>query len=258
MDMFVDFDLCGSGYDTKIFVYENMETPGAPYACNDDFYSGDPCGTWVSLIENLPIFAGNTYYIVVDGYFGDCGDYIFEAREYEVCIVDCWTDAVDEGEPPIVNDYEDMYNGGCNSAVPVFQDINWANEDGGAWLCGKSGQFSYFGASYRDTDWFPVVADGYQIDWYIESQMPVSCFVIIPDYTCAFFDIPYSFGADCGIESSLSFATNPGEEYWLWVGSSTFGAPAMEWTYFMRVYGIVADVIGTEQTTMGTLKNLYK
>jgi hypothetical protein len=33
----VDIDLCSSGYDTKVYVYENEYTPGSPYACNDDY-----------------------------------------------------------------------------------------------------------------------------------------------------------------------------------------------------------------------------
>ncbi|MFC1573532.1 hypothetical protein ACFL6M_08055, partial [Candidatus Eisenbacteria bacterium] len=77
-DEAVDIDMCGSGYDTKLFVYENGWTPGNPYACNDDFYFGDPCGVWVSKIEGLSLYAGNTYYIIVDGYGGDCGDYVLE------------------------------------------------------------------------------------------------------------------------------------------------------------------------------------
>ncbi|NTV83182.1 MAG: hypothetical protein HGA23_02640, partial [Bacteroidales bacterium] len=36
--MTVDLDLCGSLYDTKLYVYESIVTPGFPYACNDDFY----------------------------------------------------------------------------------------------------------------------------------------------------------------------------------------------------------------------------
>ncbi len=258
MDIFANIDLCGSGYDTKVFVYQDAWTPGNPWACNDDFYSGPPCGTYVSFLENVPMYAGHTYYIVIDGWSGDCGNYILEVTEYEPCIIDCWVDAVDEGEPPLVDGYDDNYNGGCNSTPPVFQTINWANEDGGAWLCGVSGWY-YSGGSFRDTDWFPVVADGYQIDWFIDAEFAVNCFVIIPNYSCpGSYTIPYSFSAGPCFEVSLSFATNPGEEFWLWVGPTVFSGPVNEFTYFMRVYGIVADVIPTEQTTLGTLKNLYK
>ena len=33
----VDISLCGLSYDTKLYLYENVYTPGAPFACNDDF-----------------------------------------------------------------------------------------------------------------------------------------------------------------------------------------------------------------------------
>ncbi|MCK4694155.1 MAG: hypothetical protein KAT74_00260, partial [Candidatus Cloacimonetes bacterium] len=75
-DESINIDLCNSWYDTKVYVYENGWTPGSPYACNDDYYyGGDPCGSYVSAIFNLDIYGGNTYYIVVDGYGGDYGDY---------------------------------------------------------------------------------------------------------------------------------------------------------------------------------------
>ncbi|MBL7034063.1 MAG: T9SS type A sorting domain-containing protein [Candidatus Delongbacteria bacterium] len=70
----VTISLCtGSTYDTKLFVYENLGTPGSPFACNDD-----ACPGYVSELAGLSLTAGNTYYIVVDGYGGDCGDYTID------------------------------------------------------------------------------------------------------------------------------------------------------------------------------------
>jgi len=65
----IDISLCGSSYDTKLFVYENVATPGAPHACNDD-----ACSLQSELL-GVPVTAGNTYYIVVDGYSGATGVY---------------------------------------------------------------------------------------------------------------------------------------------------------------------------------------
>jgi len=73
-DMVVDISLCnGSTYDTKLYVYENLETPGNPYACNDD-----ACPGYVSELTGLSLVGGNNYYIVVDGYGGDSGDYVID------------------------------------------------------------------------------------------------------------------------------------------------------------------------------------
>jgi len=70
----VDITLCnGSGYDTKLFVYENSHTPGIPFACNDDTCPGN-----VSALPGLNLTGGNSYYLVVDGYGGGCGDYVID------------------------------------------------------------------------------------------------------------------------------------------------------------------------------------
>ncbi|MCP3904458.1 MAG: hypothetical protein GY715_12595 [Planctomycetes bacterium] len=72
-DLVVNISLCeGSDYDTKLYVYEGDETDVA--ACNDDACSTpafpDP---FVSRIDALQLFAGETYYIVVDGWHGWSG-----------------------------------------------------------------------------------------------------------------------------------------------------------------------------------------
>ncbi len=67
-DMSLEIDLWGSNYDTKVYVYgAGMEL----VACNDDFYPN-----YVSKIEYLSVVEGTKYYIVIDGYGGDHGDYV--------------------------------------------------------------------------------------------------------------------------------------------------------------------------------------
>jgi len=68
-DETVEIDLLGSEYDTKVYVY------GAGMmlvACNDDFYPD-----YVSKIECLCLDEGTKYYIVIDGYGGAHGNYVF-------------------------------------------------------------------------------------------------------------------------------------------------------------------------------------
>jgi len=71
-DEVIDISLChpGTDYDTKLYVYENYWDPGYPYACVDD-----ACPGYVSEIIDLYVYGGNTYYIVIDGYGGEFGDY---------------------------------------------------------------------------------------------------------------------------------------------------------------------------------------
>jgi len=78
-DMRVKFDLCGSLYDTKLYVFENVA--GNVVACNDDFWYDATCGYYTSFIDCLQLTAGNTYYIVVDGYSGAFGAYTLAVTE---------------------------------------------------------------------------------------------------------------------------------------------------------------------------------
>lgn len=67
----VNMTLCNSGYDTKLYVFDNV-CSGAPVACNDD----DSCTlSFRSALTNVPMVAGHTYYIVVDGYGNYSGAY---------------------------------------------------------------------------------------------------------------------------------------------------------------------------------------
>jgi len=66
----VDISLCGSGYDTEVVVYQN--NVGTPVACQDD---SPTCGLQ-SRLSNVPLIAGNTYYIVVDGYAASTGSFL--------------------------------------------------------------------------------------------------------------------------------------------------------------------------------------
>lgn len=141
-DMNVCITLCdGSEYDTKLFVYENTHMPGDPYACNDD-----ACPEYLSRIENLFLTAGNTYYIVIDGYGGNHGSYVLDVFELIDCVT-CPTGATPEGEPVCYDDYEDNFNGGCGSNPTVFGNISC-----GETVCGTSGTFLFQSSQYRDTD----------------------------------------------------------------------------------------------------------
>jgi hypothetical protein len=139
---FVDIDLCGSTFDTKLYIYENTVTPGVPYDCNDDYYQDDVCGYYVSKIENLYLAGGNTYYIVIDGYFdNEFGEYtlgLSESAPPPACTwgvdIICPAGAVSENETCGNN-----ANGGCTmtpgteqrETVPVtggsFCGTLWAN-----------------------------------------------------------------------------------------------------------------------------------
>ena len=80
-DGVMDVSLCGEGtnYDTKVYVYENAagtlaQTVDGFDACNDDECSNSTTN-WLSFLPGVSMTAGNTYYIVVDGYGSGAGNY---------------------------------------------------------------------------------------------------------------------------------------------------------------------------------------
>jgi hypothetical protein len=79
--MFVDISICESAYDTKLYVYEN--DAGNNIACNDDACSNSSGEPFRSSLEQVSLTAGNTYYIVVDGYSGASGEYNISVTEAE-------------------------------------------------------------------------------------------------------------------------------------------------------------------------------
>ena len=152
-DESLDILLCQSGYDTKVYVYE--AAAGNLVACNDD-----ACGstTYQSELMYVPLYGGVDYYLVVDGYGGDCGDYLLDVRPSMPCFArprGC--DAV-EGEPECANEYVDAFNGGCNSDPPVFSTVPCSSGGAVLTICGVGGGFDVGGHAYRDTDWYEVDA----------------------------------------------------------------------------------------------------
>ncbi len=79
----VDISLCrSSAYDTKLYVYEDAcgaYQSGSAIACSDDACTTplSPSGV-VSELVAVNLIAGHTYYFVVDGNGGDCGNYTID------------------------------------------------------------------------------------------------------------------------------------------------------------------------------------
>ncbi|NOT02135.1 MAG: hypothetical protein HOP29_16110 [Phycisphaerales bacterium] len=92
-NVIVNITLCrNSNYDSKLYVYEDVcgvRQSDTAIACNDDdcFTPSFTAGAWVSQLPEVPLFAGHTYYIVIDGYDapGDpndgCGLYTLDVSE---------------------------------------------------------------------------------------------------------------------------------------------------------------------------------
>jgi hypothetical protein len=90
-DICVTITLCVgiTDYDTKLYVYEDVcQAPDDgqdPYACNDDDCQSPVYPyNYQSALYELILYAGHTYYIVVDGYGSDYGNYTIDITE---CVI---------------------------------------------------------------------------------------------------------------------------------------------------------------------------
>ena len=143
--------LCnGTSYDSKISAYTGTCDALECVAGNDDF-----CG-----LQSEITFCANTgvtYYILVHGFSSNSGGFNLDVIDTGApCECDdvCEAGDIPEGEPTCFDEYDDTFNGGCNSASPVFSDIACGDS-----VCGTSGTFLFtdpvFGLSeFRDTDWY--------------------------------------------------------------------------------------------------------
>jgi len=261
-DAWVDIDMCGSAYDTKIYVYgAGMEL----VACNDDFYYDDECGVYVSKLELVALAAGVKYFLVVDGYGEAAGDYQLLVEEQEPCVLECPPYHQTEGEPDLVDDYADSWNGGCNSPAfgHPFQTIYGGYPE--AVFCGVAGWYSYYGTPYRDTDWFVATVgfDGY-LDITFDAEFETRLFELWPQ-DCATLEVRQSMTAGpCDDARLLTYDYAEGQPVWLWVGSAIFEAPPQApdnaYDYVLWIDGIwyQPQPAATERATWGAVKSLYR
>ncbi|MBD3221421.1 hypothetical protein GF314_09270, partial [bacterium] len=212
-DVSVDIDLLGSTYDTKLYVYdEDLNL----VACNDDFYPD-----YVSKLEQVALMGGVQYFVIIDGYGGDAGDYVINITEFEPCIIDCPAGAELEGEPPLEVGYEDFHNGGCNTegATP-FGTISSMD------FCGVSGWYlAADGSNFRDTDWYEIVVpDAGFVEIFGDAEQPTYMFELGPQDCNNVAVIQQAIIGPC-TENSMVIPGTPGDIVWFWVGPTTFEAP---------------------------------
>ena len=262
-DLLVAVDLCGSDYDTKTYIYDaELDL----IACNDDFYSGEPGGQYVSKIEMVVLEGGVTYYIVIDGYGGAFGVYELLVEEIPFCEVACPPDAINEGEPPLEDGYIDEYNSGCGGPGLFWQAIDWINDDDGqlpytgpALLCGKSGWYQGNSGEWnRDTDWFVVEAgEPGEMEVTLASEYPCYLLKLAPT-NCWEVEIEISVETDFLSPASMTFPVTMLEEIWLWVAPKSFEGPVNEFTYVMTVTNNRYNTVDTEDMSWDRVKSLYR
>ncbi len=257
----INIDLCYSSYDTKLYVHQDASTPGAPFACNDDYYFAAPCYTYSSFLGMVPVAVGHTYYIVIDGYGsangayscriddGGLGEWVgaccFAGGGCSVvlephctgiwqgpgttCIPNpCVPLPQVECPPGSLVEIED--NGGCNSTPHTFQPIH-PQAEGCATMCGTA----WANYNSRDTDWYLSFGTGETMTGTAVGEFGLQ-YLLIYGTDCAAPSY-YLATADPGVPVTLSCVVDDGAEVWNWLGCAVF-ANWPEGDYVFDVCGI--------------------
>jgi hypothetical protein len=251
VDQGISIDLCYSLFDTKVYVFDqDLQL----MACNDDFYTGPPCGQFVSFIPEVLLNGGETYYIIIDGYGGDCGEYTLEVNELLICGVECPPEGVPEGEPDLQDGYVDTFNGGCNSDPAVFQSLP-VRPDGCGDLCGISGWYLDGAISSRDTDWFEAIGTGEVMAITLEADLAIQLYVIRPDCDNL---VSLAEGQAPSLEPvEVLLPTEAGQLYWIWVGPQEYTGWGNEFDYVLTVCGLEGTV-SSDRISWDAVKTLYR
>ncbi|HOX24203.1 MAG TPA: hypothetical protein PLL30_00435 [Candidatus Krumholzibacteria bacterium] len=250
----LQFDLYGSTYDTKIYIYrENLTV----VACNDDFYAD-----YVSRITGVILQPGVKYYIVIDGWGGEAGAFVLNISEYVPCEIGC-DEISQEYEPPLIDGYEDTYNGGCNSVdfvgVPVLQDLNWYG------FCGQTGWYYHGGDLWRDTDWFRIPADPSGVtEVGMDADVPCLLWQMQPGECEPAIVLDMVAFGPCQ-EQWHFFSAAPNSIMWLAVAPASFDPPdpvecdpAGPYEYWLYVAGWDDPVVRVEPRSWAAVKRLFR
>jgi hypothetical protein len=246
-NMALDIDLCGSTYDTGLYVYDAGLNE---IACNDDF-----CGLQ-STVHNVPFVAGATYYIIIDGYGNAYGAYQITIGPCcpPPCPLDCPTGGYPEGEPALVPDYVDHYNGGCNTPGYPFQDLFPPIYV----FCGVSGWYTYQGSQYRDTDWF-ILPVGWLGTTEITADAEYATYIFeLSPQDCASVGVVQQATAGPCAEAYMTIAGSPGAPVWFWVGPTVFAPPPGGLSSYDYIVWFDYDIVANESTTWSTVKALFE
>jgi len=249
----VDVDLCDSAYDTKLYIYENEVTPGTPLACNDDATGCGPDG-FRSRLQAIALAPGNTYYVVVDGYGGDCGDYLIHIYDSFPCVF-CPPYPIYEDEPECIDPDYDVHNGGCDSDPPVFDVIGPTGDP--IVICGTSGTYYDGVNSSRDTDWYQfALAHPATITVSCEADFNVLVELIDGSGGCPEPASLSSFVAPYCQVGSFTETLLPGT-WWIRVGPDQLDGVPCGSDYTLIVEGLLPASI-TEGVSWSTIKALYR
>jgi hypothetical protein len=225
----VKISLCDPGtttdYDTKLYVYQNA-CPGTVIGCSDDTCSS-PITPYVSEVT-VALTAGNTYYIVVDGYETEVGNYTLSVEEFIPASCPCppGADLFEAGLDPLCgNDVSGDPTGGCNTdqgnpgAHVVQISCNTT-------VCGTTSTFTSGSDDLRDTDWYELnLAQADTIRVTLTSTANLYLFDLTNEYNCPVVEVAQTYVEPGNCQGSGEMVINGvAGSNWIWVGPTTFGS----------------------------------
>jgi len=259
-DVILSIDLCGSLYDTKTYI---MNTALDIIACNDDFYSEAPCGQYVSYIAGANLLSGQEYFIVIDGYGADSGEYSLEIDFFtppDPCVLNIQDE---EGEPQLVDGYVDEFNAGCNNEgspdnFTLLYPINY----GDMAFSGNAGWYVTDGLDLRDTDWFTAtIGELGIVEWNLDAEEATLGFQLSA-INCNDVSVLQTMTAGPCAPASMTILGSPGEIIWMWIGSEEFTPPigftGNEYNYQCDFTGLDYSCVPTTPTTIDKIKSLFR
>ncbi len=148
---------------------------------------------------------------------------------------------IHEAESDCYDEYDDAYNGGCNSDPATFQTLSPTPPGASQNVCGTSGTYIYQGGPARDTDWYEVVLTRERdLGFSVMADFPLQIVLIDGNYGCPDPPIIDIETAPPGELIGLTEYLAPGT-YWLWVGPSVFEGVECGAEYCMNVTGNWTD-----------------
>jgi hypothetical protein len=225
----VTISLCNPGtttdFDTKLYVYENA-CPGTVMGCGDDTCSSPLILDYASELT-VDLTAGNTYYIVVDGYSTNSGNYTLAVEEFipQTCPCPPDADLFEASLDPLCgNDVAGDPTGGCNTDElnpgPYVTQIQCNTT-----ICGTTSTFMSGSDGLRDTDWYELnLAQADTIRVTVTSTANLFLFDLSGEYDCPGAGVAQTYEEPGNCQGSGEMVINGvAGANWIWVGPTAFG-----------------------------------